>query len=91
MSMECKFQFFQEFTTFNNCHNHILLPDIKDYSTKYRCISENVLKEIRFLTENGNLLIIIQPYKKSVYGNDTFCIRFVYVFTKFRITIPYIL
>ena len=29
------------------------------------------------------------PYKKSVYGNDAFCIRFVYVFVdsvyKFRI------
>src|SRR2546425_5434964 len=47
-------------TTFNNCHNHILLSNTEEYSTKYRCIPEDVLKEIQFFTENGNLPISIQ-------------------------------
>jgi hypothetical protein len=47
-------------TTFNDCHNHALFPNTKDYSTKYRCISEDVLREIQFLTENGNLPIMTQ-------------------------------
>jgi len=47
-------------TTFNNCHNHVLLSNTEEYSTKYRCIPEDVLKEIQFFTENGNLPISIQ-------------------------------
>ena len=39
---------------------------------------------VRYLLKAGEL-----PYKKSIYGNDTFCVRFVYVFensiSKFRI------
>jgi hypothetical protein len=47
-------------TTFNNSHNHVLIPDTENYSTKYRCIPDDVLKEIQFFTENGNLPITIQ-------------------------------
>ncbi|CAB4488667.1 unnamed protein product [Rhizophagus irregularis] len=49
------------FTTFNNLHNHALFPaDTENYSSKYRCISDDVLKEVQFLTEHGNLPITTQ-------------------------------
>ncbi|CAB5369719.1 unnamed protein product [Rhizophagus irregularis] len=48
-------------TTFNNSHNHMLFPaDTEKYSPKYRCIPDDVLKEVQFLTEHGNLAITIQ-------------------------------
>src|SRR6266496_5827830 len=48
-------------TTFNNLHNHMLFPaDTEKYSSKYRCIPNEVLKEIQFLTEHGNLPITTQ-------------------------------
>src|ERR1044072_4492306 len=48
-------------TTFNNSHNHTLLPaDTEKYSSKYRCIPDDVHKEIQFLSEHGNLSITIQ-------------------------------
>jgi hypothetical protein len=48
-------------TTFNSSHNHALFPaDTEDYSSKYRCIPDDVLKEVQFLTEHGNLPITIQ-------------------------------
>ncbi|CAB4490973.1 unnamed protein product [Rhizophagus irregularis] len=55
------------FTTFNNLHNYALFPtDPEYYSSKYCCISNDVLKEVQFLTEHGNLLITTQ--QKSLYG-----------------------
>ncbi|RHZ55149.1 hypothetical protein Glove_420g100 [Diversispora epigaea] len=33
-------------TTFNNLHNHALFPNTEKYSTKYRDIPDDVLKEI---------------------------------------------
>ncbi|CAB5354213.1 unnamed protein product [Rhizophagus irregularis] len=49
------------FTTFNNLHNYALFPtDPEYYSSKYCCISNDVLKEVQFLTEHGNLLITTQ-------------------------------
>jgi hypothetical protein len=48
-------------TTFNNLHNHTLFPaDTEKYSSKYRHIPDDVLKEIQFLTKHGNLPITIQ-------------------------------
>jgi len=48
-------------TTFNNSHNHTLfLANTEKYSPKYRCIPDNVLQEVQFLTENGNLSITTQ-------------------------------
>ncbi|CAB4431106.1 unnamed protein product [Rhizophagus irregularis] len=48
-------------TTFNNLHNHVLFPaDTENYSSKYRCIPDDVLKEVQFLTEHGNLPITTQ-------------------------------
>ena len=47
-------------TTFNNSHNHALFPDTEKYSSKYRCISDDVLKEVQFLTQHGNLPITTQ-------------------------------
>ena len=47
-------------TTLIDSHNHELLPDTEIYSTKYRSISSEVLNEVQFLTENGNLPITIQ-------------------------------
>ncbi|PKB97581.1 hypothetical protein RhiirA5_432858 [Rhizophagus irregularis] len=48
-------------TTFNNSHNHALFPaDTEKYSSKYRCIPDEALEEIRFLTEHGNLPITTQ-------------------------------
>ncbi|CAB5392574.1 unnamed protein product [Rhizophagus irregularis] len=48
-------------TTFNNSHNHALFSaDIKKYSLKYRCIPDEALEEIRFLTEHENLPITTQ-------------------------------
>jgi hypothetical protein len=44
-------------TTFNNTHNHPLFPNIEKYSSKYQRIPDDVLKEIQFLTEHGNLSI----------------------------------
>src|SRR5271154_6573123 len=66
MSMECKFQLPQNsqvitLTTFNNLHNHTLFPaNTEKYSSKYRCIPDDVLKEIQFLTKHGNLPITTQ-------------------------------
>ncbi|CAB4483817.1 unnamed protein product [Rhizophagus irregularis] len=48
-------------TTFNNLHNYALFPaDTENYSSKYRCIPDDVLKEVQFLTEYGNLPITTQ-------------------------------
>src|SRR5437763_13270246 len=47
-------------TTFTDSHNHALLPDTEEYSPKYRCISDDVLKKVQFLTEHENLSITIQ-------------------------------
>ncbi|CAB4435969.1 unnamed protein product [Rhizophagus irregularis] len=48
-------------TTFNNSHNYTLFPaDTEKYSLKYRCIPDDVLKEVQFLTEHGNLAITTQ-------------------------------
>lgn len=47
-------------TTFNDSHNHALFSNTDEYSSKYRCIPDDVLKEIQFLTEYGNLPINIQ-------------------------------
>uniref|UniRef100_U9UY87 FAR1 domain-containing protein n=1 Tax=Rhizophagus irregularis (strain DAOM 181602 / DAOM 197198 / MUCL 43194) TaxID=747089 RepID=U9UY87_RHIID len=48
-------------TTFNNLHNYALFPaDTENYSSKYRCIPDDVLKEVQFLTEHGNLPITTQ-------------------------------
>ncbi|CAI2190162.1 12685_t:CDS:2, partial [Funneliformis geosporum] len=48
-------------TTFNNSHNYTLFPNTEEYSTKYQCVFDNdVLKEIQFLIEHGNLSITIQ-------------------------------
>src|SRR5581483_4707775 len=47
-------------TTFNKLHNYLLLPDTEKYSSKYQCISDDVLKEIKFLTKHGNLPITTQ-------------------------------
>lgn len=48
-------------TTFNNSHNHTLFPtDTEKYSSKYRCIPDDVLKEVQFLTKHGNLTITTQ-------------------------------
>ncbi|CAB4436498.1 unnamed protein product [Rhizophagus irregularis] len=48
-------------TTFNNLHNYVLFPaDTENYSSKYRCIPNDVLKEVQFLTEHGNLPITTQ-------------------------------
>jgi hypothetical protein len=48
-------------TTFNNSHNHTLFPaDTEKYSSKYRCIPDDVLKEVQFLTKHGNLPITTQ-------------------------------
>src|ERR1051325_3473993 len=47
-------------TTFNDSHNHALFLDTEKYSSKYRHISDDVLKEIQFLTQNGNLSITTQ-------------------------------
>ncbi|CAB5360690.1 unnamed protein product [Rhizophagus irregularis] len=45
-------------TTFNNSHNHTLFPaDTEKYLPKYRYIPDDVLKEVQFLTEYGNLAI----------------------------------
>lgn len=44
-------------TTFVNIHNHPLHPDAQRYAPIYRNISKDVLSEIQFLTENGNLSI----------------------------------
>jgi hypothetical protein len=42
-------------------HNHALFPaDTENYSSKYRCIPDDVLKEVQFLTEHGNLPITTQ-------------------------------
>jgi hypothetical protein len=42
-------------------HNHALfLADTENYSSKYRCIPDDVLKEVQFLTEHGNLPITTQ-------------------------------
>src|SRR5207245_9858852 len=46
--------------TFNKCNNHVLLSNTEEYSTKYQCIPKDILKEIHFFTENGNLPISIQ-------------------------------
>jgi len=46
-------------TTFNDSHNHALFPDTEKYSSKYRCIPDNILKEIQFITKHGNLSISI--------------------------------
>jgi hypothetical protein len=47
-------------TTFNDSHNHALFPNTEEYSPKYRCISDDVLEEIQFLTKYGNLPINVQ-------------------------------
>jgi hypothetical protein len=48
-------------TTFNNSHNHTLFPvDTEKYSSKYRCIPDDVHREIQFLSEYGNLSITTQ-------------------------------
>jgi hypothetical protein len=48
-------------TTFNNSHNHMLYPaDTEKYSSIYRCIPDDILKEIQFLTEHRNLSITTQ-------------------------------
>ncbi|CAB4493127.1 unnamed protein product [Rhizophagus irregularis] len=48
-------------TTFNNLHNYALFPaDTENYSSKYRCIPDDVLKEVQFLTEHRNLPITTQ-------------------------------
>ncbi|RHZ58026.1 hypothetical protein Glove_379g14 [Diversispora epigaea] len=47
-------------TTFNNSHNHPLFLNVKEFLSKYRCIPDDVLKEIQFLTKYGNLSINIQ-------------------------------
>ncbi|CAG8732015.1 14546_t:CDS:1, partial [Cetraspora pellucida] len=47
-------------TTFNNIHNHSLFPDTKKYSSQYRCIPDDILKEVQFFTEHGNLSITTQ-------------------------------
>lgn len=47
-------------TTFNDSHNHALFPDTEKYSSKYRRISDDVLEEIQFLTQHGNLPITTQ-------------------------------
>ncbi len=48
-------------TTFNSSHNHALFPaETEEYSSKYRCIPDDVLEEVQFLTKHGNLPITIQ-------------------------------
>ena len=47
--------------TFNSLHNHALFPaETEEYSSKYCCIPNEVLKEIQFLTEYENLPITTQ-------------------------------
>ena len=66
MPVERKFQLPQNsqiitLTTFNNSHNHTLFPiDTEKYLSKYRCIPDDVHREIQFLSEYGNLSITIQ-------------------------------
>ncbi|RHZ64254.1 hypothetical protein Glove_326g242 [Diversispora epigaea] len=47
-------------TTFNNLHNHPLFLNAEEFSPKFRCIPDNALEEIQFLTKHGNLSINIQ-------------------------------
>ncbi|CAI2167521.1 8047_t:CDS:2 [Funneliformis geosporum] len=48
-------------TTLNNSYNHMLFSNTEEYSTKYRYVfDDDVLKEIQFLTEHGNLYITTQ-------------------------------
>ena len=59
-------------TTFANIHNHPLYPDAQSYSPIYRRIPEDILGEIQFLTENGNLSISIQKrLLKAKFLNET--------------------
>ena len=59
-------------TTFANIHNHPLYPDAQSYSPIYRRIPEDVLGEIQFLTENGNLSISTQKrLLKAKFLNET--------------------
>ncbi|RHZ65115.1 hypothetical protein Glove_319g96 [Diversispora epigaea] len=44
-------------TTQDDVHNHPLCPDAQHYASIYWNISEDVLNEIQFLTEHGNLTI----------------------------------
>ena len=37
-----------------------MFPDSEEFSSKYRCIPDDVLKEVQFFTENGNLSITTQ-------------------------------
>jgi hypothetical protein len=48
-------------TTLHDSHNHALFPaDTEKYSLKYRCIPDDVLEEVQFFTEHGNLPIAVQ-------------------------------
>ena len=47
-------------TTFDNTHNHPLDANAQHYAPIYQNIPEDVLKEIQFLTKNGNLTISTQ-------------------------------
>ena len=59
-------------TTFADIHNHPLNPDAQSYSPIYRRIPEDVLGEIQFLTENGNLSIGTQKrLLKAKFPNET--------------------
>ncbi|CAG8774383.1 2222_t:CDS:2, partial [Cetraspora pellucida] len=63
-------------TTFVNIHNHELHLTTCKYSSKFRSIGKDAIKEIEFYTKNGNLLITIQrQLLKAKYPDITFLVR----------------
>ncbi|GES89780.1 hypothetical protein GLOIN_2v1777724 [Rhizophagus clarus] len=62
-------------TTFDNLHNHMLFPNIEEYLPKYRCISDNILKEAKFSDQSildRDLANAIQKFKvKKDVAYDT--------------------
>ncbi|GBB96160.1 hypothetical protein RclHR1_00270006 [Rhizophagus clarus] len=47
-------------TIFNDSHNHVLFSNTEEYLSKYRYISNDILKKIQFFTQHGNLPITTQ-------------------------------
>ncbi|RIA97916.1 hypothetical protein C1645_813449 [Glomus cerebriforme] len=46
-------------TTFVNQHNHILMPNTREFATKYRSFTDEALNEISLMTKHGNLTLTI--------------------------------